>query len=270
MSNFTYLLHSANLVPQALVTSANASTVYPAANVALLPISQPFRTTEGKIKDQKIQISFAVAQTVDTIALVNHNLTSSATITVKGGTLPDPDGSDYTTTITHDDNIAWKILSSSESWRYWSIEIDDKTNWEGFLQVGYVVLGVATAQAHGFATNWNVIRTPHVRFVDNEFSQPMVGRSISQGSTVALIVHGLTDAQRVTLDDWLLSLQMQRDPMIFWPDTAETEAYFGRLNTQHVINRQISGLSRVLGVEFKADGIDTRIIENPLFWYEPA
>ena len=270
MSDFTYLLHSENLARDALLTMANASATYPISNIALTPISKPFRTTEGKIKDQKIRIDFPAAKAVDTFALVNHNLTSSATITIKGGSSPDPDGTDYTTTITHAEQTAWKILSSSESWRYWSIEIDDETNYEGYIQVGYVMLGVATEMAHGFATNWSVQRQTNIRMIENTFLQPMVGRRISRGSSVTLTFHGLTDALKTTLDNFLLDLQKWRDPMIFWPDTDETEGFFGRLNVNHSVDRFRPGVTNIVNVEFMSDGIDARILEDPLFWYEPA
>lgn len=106
--------------------------------------------------------------------------------------------------------------------------------------------------------------------IENTFLQPMVGRRISRGSSVVLTFHGLTDAQKTTLDNFLIDLQRWRDPMIFWPDTAEAEGFFGRLNTNHTVSRFRPGVTNVVSVEFRTDGIDTRILEDPLFWYESA
>lgn len=270
MSNFTYLMHSDNLIRDALLTMANANSVYPITNIVTLPISEPFRTTEGLTENQTIQIALPVAKPIDTIGLVNHNLTSSARITVNAGAAPEPDGTAFTTTITHADRIAWKILSSSESYRYWSIEIDDATNWEGFLHIGYIIMGVKTSMAHGFSIGWQVHRRTHVRMIDNEFSQPMVGHRISAGSSVVVTFHGLTDARKTTLDNFLIDLQKWRDPMIFWPDTAETEGFFGRVNADHTVSRQLPGVTRIDNVEFRSDSFDARILEDPPFWYEPA
>jgi hypothetical protein len=86
--------------------------------------------------------------TIDTIAILNHNLTSSALVQVQGSNdnFATPPSVLYNMTITTLNMfyIAPEFPKSSASKnRYWRFIIQDSTNPDGFLQIGTIVFGNA-------------------------------------------------------------------------------------------------------------------------------
>lgn len=83
---------------------------------------------------------------VDTLAILNHNFTTSASILFQGSN--DPGFSTIGTQITIQstrDNIYYIAPSlPTLSYRYWKISIDDATNADGFLFAGTIIFGSAT------------------------------------------------------------------------------------------------------------------------------
>ena len=265
--NFTYLQDSDNLLALALVSSTTEDSVFPVTNVEVLPISKPYRTLAGNIVDQKFHIDFATAQAIDFIALIAHNLTSGATITLRGGASHDPDGSAFSTTLSWASGIAWKILSASESHKNWSIELDDEANSDGHLSVGYIVIGLKTALDLQFQPEWTRRRNKIVRSVLNENHNPMVGRKISEGYLVTVNFAGMDSTERDAIDTFLDSLDRVVDPILFVPTPDETRAYFGRLFEDFEIT-QMTGEASVPVLSFLTDGHGTVVPLTVPFHFE--
>lgn len=92
------------------------------------------------VDDQWIKFSFTAAIAVTHIAILNHNFTSSAVVTIEANT------SDSWTTpaFSHVCTIADEIIcndGSTHSYQYWRITIDDPTNTNTYLELAYVYLG---------------------------------------------------------------------------------------------------------------------------------
>ena len=87
-----------------------------------------------------ITIDLGSAQTITAVALGDHNLTDSATITVKGNTADSWGAPAYSQSVTLAD-IATLYLS--ESYRYWRFTVDDSgtPNPDDYIQVGILYLG---------------------------------------------------------------------------------------------------------------------------------
>ena len=265
--NFTYLKDSDSLLKLALVSSTTEDSTYPISNVKILPISKPYRTAGGKIVDQKIHIDFAVAQAIDFIGIVAHNLTSNATIVLRGGASHDPDGSAFNTTLSWASGIVWEILSATQTRKNWSIEFDDETNANGFLSIGYIVIGLKTALDLQFQPEWTRRRNKIVRSVLNEFHNPMVGRKISEGYLVTVTFAGMDGTQRDDLDTFLDSLDRVVDPLLCVPAPAEARAYFGRLAEDFEI-MQMTGQAAVPVLSLVTDGHGTVVPLTVPFHFE--
>jgi len=82
---------------------------------------------------------------MDTLAILEHNLTRSAVVTLYGSN--DPTFSIIGTTI----NLQARVQNMfyihpvlpNAGWRYWRFEIDDPTNPDGFLKIGTIVFGAS-------------------------------------------------------------------------------------------------------------------------------
>lgn len=116
---------------------------------------------------------------LDTFALIQHNLTSSAVVTIKGsGASGDSEPVDWsavsvyaTLTLSDDpdeDNLIYiSPTQPSSSYRWWRIDINDPTNPDGFIRIGRVVGGSALI----FAGNENCL--DDISFMEENYKDEM-------------------------------------------------------------------------------------------------
>lgn len=83
---------------------------------------------------------------VDTLAILNHNMTRSASITFQGADNPGFSPVGFSTDLTAASDNIYYIAPDlpTDSYRYWRIQINDVTNTEGFISIGTIVFGSAT------------------------------------------------------------------------------------------------------------------------------
>jgi len=86
---------------------------------------------------------------VDTLAILNHNITSSATITIEASNSPTFSPVGETIPIEWEEENIYYIAPQFpiNQWRYWRILISDATNPDNYLQVGTIVFGMASILA---------------------------------------------------------------------------------------------------------------------------
>lgn len=109
---FRYLSNADNKVTGSSVAASAFSTAagYSANNLVTLPICKPHRTTG--ITYEYLDVDLGSAQSINLAALINHNLSSSATIRVKGGT--GTGGSEYRTQVLADAPTAYWRMGDAE------------------------------------------------------------------------------------------------------------------------------------------------------------
>jgi len=108
---------------------------------------------------------------IDTFAILNHNLTTSATITVEG--------SDSPTFASIEQSFAMEVETINSYYiaptfptlqsRYWRILINDATNPNGYLQIGTIVFGTSIIfQGECFTDN---VRRKLIHFADKVMTE---------------------------------------------------------------------------------------------------
>lgn len=127
---------AANLISSSVtITPSSEDATYPKANLYDRQAPNVFRSTS--LTTLTILLDFGVAVRADTIALINHNLTASATLSLKA------DGSNPPTTViatpTRREHDLWKGFTSTSA-RYWKLEITDTNT--AVLEIGQLILGV--------------------------------------------------------------------------------------------------------------------------------
>ena len=84
---------------------------------------------------------------LDTFAILNHNITTSATVTLVGSSSPtfSTIGISIPLEPREDDPNIYYIAPTlpNVGYRYWRISIDDATNPDGFVSIGTVIFGAA-------------------------------------------------------------------------------------------------------------------------------
>ncbi|MGH9341379.1 MAG: hypothetical protein ACRD1R_17785, partial [Acidobacteriota bacterium] len=156
-----------------------------------------------------------------------HNLTSAATITVNGGSTANPDGTEFTATITWREFDAFTLLAAAETWRYWKIIIADAANPDGFIQIGYLLMGDATRANFGFEFGWSFQDRFENLEVKSEFGVPDVQELFYQVRLV-LPYQDIPGTDLDVLRASFKKLKRNLTPLLLIPDASDNEGYFGR------------------------------------------
>lgn len=124
-----------NLITSAAtITPSTEDSAYPKANLYDKQAARVFRGTS--LTALTILVDFGAAIAANTIALINHNLTASATLSLKAGAASPPGGTVATPLYRAHD--LWKSFASV-AYRYWLLTIAD-TNTEA-LEIGQLIIG---------------------------------------------------------------------------------------------------------------------------------
>lgn len=125
-------------------TEAGDFSVY---NLNTDVVEQYWRSATGTVTGINLDCDTEINQGVflDTFALLGHNLTRSANVTLIGSTvsnfatvgitIPIPQGTDNTYWISPE--------LPNAGYRYWRLQIDDSTNPDGFIKIGTLLFGAA-------------------------------------------------------------------------------------------------------------------------------
>lgn len=133
-------LIDAGTAPTALTTDL----LYPVANLQNQRLSKRWRSTTPTA--QTIVIDLGSAQAVDTLAVLGHNLSGSAAVSVEAHT-SDSWGTPALSAVslTYDAGVILKYLSSAETYRYWRYTLDDPNNTGAYVEAGRLWLGTFLA-----------------------------------------------------------------------------------------------------------------------------
>ena len=242
---YNNLLDAATLTPGIGSWSANA----PLANLKDPVVSVAARSTDALAASTKFEVDLGSAQTVGLVALSGVNLTSAATIRVRGSTATNaggtvvyngsainvwPTGTDAALLARHN---RWTpiVKVTATSARYWLIEITDTANPDGYVQLGRVFLGPVVQPT------WNMSYGARLRWVnrnvrdETESGVLYTSRRPAYRETVFALDH-LTRAEAITSlhDLHLLTAESPEVVLLFDPASTDTtrlrESYLGELH----------------------------------------
>lgn len=235
MGRFTYLDHNTNEFAKAttVIGVSSVSAIYPAANLQTLPIANTYRS--GNIATITIQIGLGAAAAFRLVALINHNLTSTALVTVRGGSVAVPDGSQFITTIPWRQRDMFKLIDPAQSWQFWSIVISDPANLSGFLEIGYLLGGNAVTLDFGFNYGWQVADI-FENIGSSNYGVPNLQDGFEQ-VRVEMIWENMTATQSDVLRAFFRSVKGNLVPFFLIPDSDKAEGYFGRFTGAIEISR---------------------------------
>ena len=125
-------------------TALTADLLYPVANMQNQRLSKRWRSTSPTA--QTIVVNLGSAQAVNTVAILGHNLSGSAAVTIEAHT-SDSWGTPALSaiTLTYNAGAILKYLTTSQTFQYWRYIIDDPTNTDGYVEVGRPWLGTFIA-----------------------------------------------------------------------------------------------------------------------------
>jgi hypothetical protein len=110
-------------------------------------VEQVWRSSPGSIVGVRLACDTGLPQGVflDTLAMLNTNLTRSASVILVGSTVSDFSIIGASIVLPVDEVNTYYIAPElpTEGFRYWRIDIDDPTNTDGYIEVGTVVFGAS-------------------------------------------------------------------------------------------------------------------------------
>jgi len=258
MGFLAYLKKADNEALGAFLAASSENTSYLLGNLLIEPIAKPWRTIDGQIETQTLDVHFPAPRALDVAALVGHNLTSAATIVLKADDTFPP--TTTVATLTWRARVTWAAFASTTK-RYWRWAISDPANPDGFLQVGYLSMGVKTQLTEGFLIGFTKLRAVENRRVRSEFGVPVLGAKLADFTELSFSFDALDNTKRDELDDFLRSLDGDREPLLLIPDPDAAEAFFARLSPEHEVVQIGFGSAEVPEVVFREDPLGVRLID---------
>lgn len=243
------------------VHASQAAALYPAANLKHPDVTKAWRSDNAN-SAVTITVVGAAALAADLIALVNHNLSSVATVSVSAGS--DATFGDYGPAA-----MTWReatqhlyISAGAETHRYWQITITDTGNRDGFLEIGALVMGslylpTFNAEHGSMATDaWENTRTR------STFGNPKVEEKYRQHRRV-FDFWPLESADAAAILADFKELKQDVHPLYLIPDRAEADGYYGRLERAHA--QRLYAHTKVQW-EFLEDPHGRRLVRDPLIY----
>lgn len=127
--------------------SSTATGDYAASNLNSDLTEQIWRSDDNDTSSIQLICDTQLPQGVfiDTFAMLNHNLTSSATVVLQGANVSNFStvGVSINLSVTPDNIYYIAPEAPTSGWRYWRISIDDPFNGDNFVSVGTIVFGRA-------------------------------------------------------------------------------------------------------------------------------
>lgn len=229
----------------AAISTSGSDAVYGVANLYDSRPGVPFRwlvSTGGHI-----EIDFGAAVSVGAVGLVGHNLTSGATITLKGGASANP--STLTVSVTWRQYDTWAAVSPAASYRYWRLTVAESNT--AVSEIGELVLGALTAlpRAHSYGYKHAVNRgmVDHTTELGVTYSARRWKRM-----AFSLEWRNATASQEAALRAMDAAADGSRIPFLWIPDTLSQECYYVRKQAGYAM-QNTSGANWDVGLELSEE-----------------
>lgn len=123
-----------------VLTPTTEASSFPVANTQDARLSRVWRTTTAA-SVQRVVLDAGAPISVDTVAILGHNITAAATITLEGNATDSWGAPTVSETVAHQPGVMLHAFTSA-SLRYWRLSVTDTGNPAGFIEIGRVMLGL--------------------------------------------------------------------------------------------------------------------------------
>ncbi len=243
--------YAATITPVA----SEASTSYPASNLGLERLSKCWRTISD-LTSVDITMDLTTARAIDLVGLANHNFTSAVTLAIAAGTTNSY--ASFSDTITYRAGSAYKVLSATQTYRYWRIRITDAANSDGFLEAGNLLLGALTTPLKGISMEPGITieRISQNNVVESDFGTPFVDW-LNNRKRISLAFRNMTSTERDDYTTFVDALAEEANPLFLIPDSTVYDGWYVRLQGSPMEQRQF--YSNAPALSFLEDGSGKRM-----------
>lgn len=257
--NFSFLPWAANEAanPTAVLTVTSQASGFPASNMTNMYVPETWRSTS--LADQSLQFDLDGPKDFNFIALIGHNLSQNAVVTVMAGSVAPPDGSEFLETITYRERDMF-VLVAAQTLQFLLITISDSANPDGHIEVAELVFGMLTEAPIQFEQSWEFGRIFLNREQRTNIGTPLA-ENLSDQIQMECLFTGYTEAEMNALYAALVEeSQGSVLPLFVIPRPTHYDGFFANLNGGYLgppkrgpYNEMQCGLIEVpLGVEVGA------------------
>ena len=173
-------------------------------------LSRPGRTLSNT--GQWVKFSFSSAVSVDVVGVFGNNFTTSATVKIQANTSDSWSSPPIDQTLTYSKEKRKSVqlgrsigvwshqFTSTQSYQYWRVTVDDPTNTDDYIQIGFMYLDEETIFP-GMAINQNFKRNTTSEAFFSESGQAY-GLKRLQYDTASFNYPSVTETQRTTVDEF--------------------------------------------------------------------
>ncbi len=161
-----------NVADEAELTASSETSSLPASNVQDPRPTRVWRTSGAA--SESLVLDLGTARSVSMAALLEHNLTAEATVTLQANS------SDSWGSPPLEESLGWhsglivEFFEAAE-YRYWRLVIADGGNADGYVQIGRVWLGGYFQPARDFSKDFTVRRVDPSTVVYSDSGSKSVG-----------------------------------------------------------------------------------------------
>ena len=137
-------------------TALTENSAYLTSSLQNQRLAKTWRSTSPTA--QTIVCNLGSALAVNTIAVLGHNLSGSAAVTVEAHASDSWGAPSFTTSMTYNSAAILKFLASNETYQYWRFTLDDATNSDGYVEAGRIWLGTYLTIDPSSLLNFTVIK----------------------------------------------------------------------------------------------------------------
>lgn len=241
-----------------VLTPSTEDENYPVENIYDQIAGNRFKTESAVLLS--IEFDFLAAIAIDTFAIINHNFSQAAVITLKSGAASPP--ADTVAVLTWREFDIWKTFAS-QSKRYWSITVTDSI--ADVLAVGQILFG-------------NKINLPRARRISDGY-KPSRSRTVVGGETYAGVEHSFYLYDRLTFNpSFRIAGESERDifdamdralygnvfPFLYVPDESGENCFYVRKGPDFQtdeVDKSGSGIVYDLTLDLKEESRGLAILE---------
>lgn len=125
--------------PGGTKTASTEATGYELGSLDNYIAAQKWRATGDT--DEWVKIDFGSAVNITDVCIINHNFTNAATVRIQGHASDAWGAPTINETITWRDYIMDKNFTGG-SYQWWRLHIADSANPDGFVEFGYIFIGI--------------------------------------------------------------------------------------------------------------------------------
>lgn len=235
MGNMAYC--KINLAESGTISVSSENAFYPKGNLVNGRPSKPFRTTDHTA--EWIKVDLGSAKVIKFVGLLNHNLSSGATITIEGNATDSWATPTYTATMTWVVANCFKIIN--QEFRWWRVTIADAGNTDGYIQIGQWLVGTHTVLTH----NWHYGSSTSISYNNirlmTAYKQEWV-YALNSGTSYYLNFEYVTAADRAEYDTLFILTQGGFYPFLLIPDIDVAACYWGKIQDVYQYGMQGFGV----------------------------